>query len=377
MLRGAALILGELDAYRSFGGQPAFRLPPKPTSSLSSAKLDRTMSHPLSRIQPPLVNSSNPWATSYADLLSLYDCPYTGAVTTRTSMLHGFVNDPAIHQHTFFRVSDIDACSQPPPDSAENSGRTSSLNTYGYSSHPLEQYISWIEQILLDKGAAGAGKPFIVSVTGSPEDVGRCYEMLLALRDRSQADIFMEINLSCPNIPGKSPPAYSADALREYLRRLQPLKASIPVGLKLPPYTYREQFESLLEAIRCESTALSGHTLVDFLTSTNTLGSCFVPQANGLNALASADGTGIGGMAGAALHPLALGNVKTLASMIRANPELREKVAVIGVGGVEDAESFSRMRAAGASVIGLGTALGREGVPIFGKIANSAGLSQR
>lgn len=49
-------------------------------------------------IDPPLLNSASPWASDLDDLQALYDTPYTGAVTTRTSTLKGFADDPAIHQ---------------------------------------------------------------------------------------------------------------------------------------------------------------------------------------------------------------------------------------------------------------------------------------
>jgi dihydroorotate dehydrogenase (fumarate) len=140
----------------------------------------------------------------------------------------------------------------------------------------------------------------------------------------------------------------------------------IAVGLKTPPYTYADQFQTLisalLEAPQCG---------ISFLTATNTLGSSLILSENGDNGysstLSSASGLGIGGLAGAPLHPLALGNVKTLRGLLDSHEELKG-VQVIGVGGVADLEGFARMRAVGASVVGVGTALGKEGMGVFGKI---------
>lgn len=70
------------------------------------------------------------------------------------------------------------------------------------------------------------------------------------------------------------------------------------------------------------------------------------------------------------MHPLALGNVKTIRGMIDREERLRG-VEVIGVGGVSDRAGFERMRGVGAKVVGVGTALGREGVDVFGKIMGS------
>ena len=83
--------------------------------------------------------------------------------------------------------------------------------------------------------------------------------------------------------------------------------------------------------------------------------------------LNSASGEGIGGMAGAALHPLALGNVRTIRKLLDGQPRLKG-IDIIGVGGVEDRAGFERMRKAGADVVGVGTALGRRGVCIFEEI---------
>ena len=51
---------------------------------------------------PPLLNSANPWATTKEDIQALYDCPFTGALTVRTSVLGGFQHDDQIHQYRIF-----------------------------------------------------------------------------------------------------------------------------------------------------------------------------------------------------------------------------------------------------------------------------------
>lgn len=134
-------------------------------------------------------------------------------------------------------------------------------------------------------------------------------------------DLWMEINLSCPNIKGKPPLAYDGAALTEYLVLLQAQKQMgrdtvtksqmldfPPVGIKSPPYTYMGQFEETIGAIA--SATVDGRSVVDFVTATNTLGSSLNGDCQ--PALASEAGTGLGGLAGAALDSLALGNVAIL-----------------------------------------------------------------
>ena len=111
-----------------------------------------------------------------------------------------------------------------------------------------------------------------------------------------------------------------------------------------------------------------------FITATNTLGNCVVfgTDGTGKMALKSAAGDGVGGLAGAVLHPLALGNVRALRNGLDASRmEAVRKVAIIGVGGVADREGFERMMEVGATAVGVATALGREGIEVFGKIVGN------
>ena len=126
--------------------------------------------------------------------------------------------------------------------------------------------------------------------------------------------------------------------------------ADTKIGIKTPPYTYLSQFQSVIDALEKFPDA------VDFITACNTLGSslAFVPSPETQN---RHQDILLGGLSGPSLHPLALGNVHTLRSMLDSRPGL-EDIAIIGVGGVCDAEGFERMRAAGADVIGLGVGLG-------------------
>lgn len=324
---------------------------------------------PLPPLDPPLINSANPWATTLADLQQLFDCPNTGAVTIRTSLIDGFQHDPTIHQYTFFEPA---SQRTQPSEKDTHPSFSGSLNTLGYSPIKLEEYLATIQQILVDSKLSESKrqtKPFIVSVTGSPDQIVASYRAINTAQQSTGHPLMMEINLSCPNIPDKPPPAYSQSSLIEYLellsREVPESEPRVPIGLKTPPYTYHDQFQTLISALL---TVSQSRCPVDFITATNTLGSCLVLADNiGVPALNSATGTGIGGMAGAPLHALALGNVMTLRMMLDTHPQLKQ-VSLIGIGGVSDKAGFDRMRAVGAEVVGVGTALGREGISIFSKI---------
>ena len=250
--------------------------------------------------------------------------------------------------------------------------KPSSLNTLGYSPVSFEDYCSIISDILSqDSKQCHLKKPVIFSVTGSPQEIQLYYRRLCQLQTTTHTRLLMEINLSCPNILGKEPPAYSHDSLILYLQALRQtidenVKASVEVGIKLPPYTHKSQYDTLISALLSVTPCP-----LRFITSTNTLGSCLYLSDDLSPAINSETGTGIGGLAGDALHPLALGNVRTIRSMLDLQPSLKD-ISIIGVGGVSDGASFSRMRAVGADAIAVGTALGRQGVEVFSKITREA-----
>ncbi|WYZ41654.1 hypothetical protein EsH8_V_000549 [Colletotrichum jinshuiense] len=333
------------------------------------------------KISPPLLNSANPWATTLEDLERLHACPHTGAVTTRTSLLGGFPHDHAAHQYAFFDPSSTRPSAAPnsstpeaPPGIAP--ADVASLNNLGYSPLPLDTYLDFVSR-LPDRRVPGHHhrKLVIVSVTGAPADIAECYARVAAFAKTTPHPLAMEINLSCPNIASAAPPASDQAQLRAYLAAL-PARPAIPVGLKTPPYTHLAHYRELLAALREDATVVTPKALlkvpskISFITAVNTLGSCLLLDAGEDGALGPRlPGSGLGGMAGPPLHPLALGNVKTIAEMVAREPELLH-IKVIGVGGVSDADGFRRMKSVGAYAIGVGTALGREGVEVFEKIAS-------
>ncbi|WVF73123.1 hypothetical protein IAT40_007942 [Kwoniella sp. CBS 6097] len=336
-------------------------------------------------IDPPLLNTACPWATNFQDLLALYRCQDTGATTTRTSMLNGFAHDDSIHQYRFFDPVTHDVQPQNPDSSNDNQAASSSLNTLGYSPHPLKQYLDWISEIsesVKNDDTLRDDKLVIVSVTGTPEEVGECYRQVIAHQERIIMPLAVEINLSCPNIPGKPPPAYSSEGLIPYLDALLQVQREshhhLPLGLKLPPYTYSSQFTTLVDALRDHGCYFT------FLTSTNTLGNSLLVDIPPLSLPATVELTassaeesffGLGGLAGTTIHPLSLGNVRSLRHLLDQHPALKH-IKLLGVGGVEDSKGFRRMMCAGAYAVGVATALGRKGTAVFTAIRREQASSQ-
>lgn len=355
-----------------------------PSGRSRSARDELTMSTKL-KIDPPLLNSASPWATTLEQIKALYDSPYTGAVTIRTSLLEGFTHNDAHHQYIFFTASKAVPANPTLGDASASalSSNNCTLNTLGYSPLTLSEYLGIINEIVGQRHLGTdtpTKKPFILSVTGTADEIEMAYALIANAAEMDEdLRLAMEVNLSCPNIAGKPPPAYDAARLAEYLEAVSDSKStyrgrmatpdSVPkVGIKMPPYTYSGQFEMVVNSLKnAKSTEPGEGSVIDFITCTNTLGSSLVLDENGNPALSSEAGTGIGGLAGAALHPLALGNVATFRKLLDLHPETKD-VMIIGVGGVEDKAGFDRMKKVGAVAVACASALGRYGVPIFEKI---------
>ncbi|KAK1543364.1 dihydroorotate dehydrogenase [Colletotrichum paranaense] len=336
------------------------------------------------KISPQLLNSANPWCTTLDDLRQLHACPHTGALTTRTSLLAGFAHNDASHQYAFFDPSTAKPSAAPnsstpeAPRSQLGPADVASLNNLGYSPLPLQTYLDFISQLPEGHGHHGhhRRKLIIISVTGTPSEIAQSYALIASFSSKTTHPLAMEINLSCPNIAAAAPPASDRAQLLAYLAAL-PRDPLIPIGLKTPPYTHLAHYAELIAALREDATVVTPKAMlkvpckISFITAVNTLGSCLLLEGGDHNP--RLPGSGLGGMAGAPLHPLALGNVKTIAELVAREPELLH-IKVIGVGGVSDADGFRRMKSVGAYAVAVGTALGREGIEVFEKIA--AGLEK-
>ncbi|KAG1757991.1 hypothetical protein EDB19DRAFT_1936601 [Suillus lakei] len=291
-------------------------------------------------VSPSMVNCSCAWASDYQQLSGLYHCPYTGAVTTRTATLDGFEEDES-HAVAFMKDS------------------LSSLNSYGYSPHPLHEYLAWIREFL---GEGPSTKPFIISITESSAE--RLSEMLVAIQH-------------CPNIKGHPPPSYHLPSLKPYLDVFAKVfqdDSTLTIGLKLPPYIIATQFRDVIECISSYTRTNSGNPTnpIAYFTCTNTLGNSLVfadqtPTPDAKTDMSQfAVPPGLGGLAGEAIHALSLGNVYTFSRLLAESddPAMRE-IVIIGAGGVTSPEAVQRMNRAGAKIVGCATLLGKEGIKAF------------
>ena len=357
-------------------------------------------------IHPPLMNASCAWACEYDQLRELYDCPYIGAVTTRTAILNGFSET---ERNTVRNGLLLTLCNAEVPEQVVFDAKTgSTLNSYGYSPHPLTEYLSWVYALLTTPTAAGTAphKPILVSITASTPTI--LEEMLVEIQDlRSRLHrahqqrpvlpgavdpatlIGVELNTSCPNIKDTTPAAYNFPLLTPLLDTLSSAFYADPtltIGLKLPPYVYATRFQEVVRSISTYSrvrpapgtdgTQAASVNPFAYLECTNTLGNSlfFADQVVSTAPSAQINGEAstfalpspLGGLGGDAIHSLALGNVFSFAQLLNAHPDPAvSRIVIIGAGGVSSPEGLERMKKAGAKIVACATLLGRVGVKGF------------
>ncbi|WP_293766908.1 dihydroorotate oxidase [uncultured Aquitalea sp.] len=194
-----------------------------------------------------------------------------------------------------------------------------------------------------------AGKPLFLSLSGlSLEDNLTMLEALAV----EQLPCLPEINLSCPNVPGKPQLAYdfaaTAIALAEISRAWHG-----PFGVKLPPYFDPVHFVEMAHV-------LGGYAGLRFITCINSIGNGLVIDVERESTVIRPK-QGLGGLGGDYVLPTALANVREFARLL---PEKH----VIGCGGIRSGKEAFMHILAGATAVQVGTCLHEEGEGAFERI---------
>lgn len=223
-----------------------------------------------------------------------------------------------------------------------------SINSMGLPNHGLEYYLAFLKS----ESEEDQKKRFL---SMSPMAPG---ELLPLLEGIKQADFkgFVELNLSCPNIPGKPQTAYDFEQTDRILEQTFTHYHG-PLGVKLPPYFDMVHFDQVAEI-------LNRYPLT-FINSINSLGNGLVIEENSTT-IAPKDG--FGGIGGPTIKPFALANVHAFYK--RLNPEIK----IIGTGGVTTGRDVYEHVLAGASMVQIGTALHQEGPAVFERLLNELKL---
>ena len=147
------------------------------------------------------------------------------------------------------------------------------------------------------------GKPIVASIAGlQPTDF---LEAVKAINE-ARPDL-MEINLSCPNIPGKPQIGYDFQASEELLLKVRDL-ATPPIGVKLPPYFDPVHHQAMAEVLI--------RVGVSFVTLINSVGNGLVVDPDTESVVIKPKG-GFGGLGGRIIKPVALANVRGILETLR------------------------------------------------------------
>jgi len=161
----------------------------------------------------------------------------------------------------------------------------------------------------------------------------------------------LEINISCPNVHDEFGTPFSADAgaAAEVTRAVKETVAGrLPVLVKLSPNV------SDIAAI-ARAVAAAG---ADGITAINTLTGMVIDVHARRPVLANRSG----GLSGPAIRPLA---VRCVYEIYRA-----VDLPIIGTGGVVSGRDAVEMIMAGASAVGIGSAVYHEGPEVFGRVSD-------
>lgn len=192
------------------------------------------------------------------------------------------------------------------------------------------------------------GKPVIASVAGlGEEDFPTIAEAINA----AQPDL-IEVNLSCPNIPGKPQIGYDPETSERVLKKVRP-KVSVPMGVKLPPYFDPAHHEAMGKVL--------GRCGVDFLNMINSVGNGLVVDPERETVVIKPKG-GFGGLGGRLIKPVALANVRAFYKFFDG------KMPIIGTGGIVEGIDVFEHFLCGASAVQIGTVLVEEGLDVFGRL---------
>ena len=217
------------------------------------------------------------------------------------------------------------------------------LNAVGLPDGGVEKAKEEIGSYLKEKPA-----PLIANiVAGSIDDFVKTAEAIVKLNPD-----FLEVNISCPNVDDEfgKPFACSAPDAADVTKKVKAVSGSVPILIKLSPNV--DDIGAVASA--CAEAGADGFTAI------NTVGpGMAIDLKSRMPILANK----VGGLSGPAIKPI---SVKCIADVYAATDG---KLPIIGTGGVYTGEDALELMLAGATLIGIGTAIGDRGQDVFKKVS--------
>ncbi|WP_291291651.1 dihydroorotate oxidase [Enterococcus sp.] len=221
-----------------------------------------------------------------------------------------------------------------------------SINSMGLPNKGLDYYLDFA----IEKQEAMAPEsPFFFSVAGM--SVEENIELLKKI-EASNFQGITELNLSCPNVPGKPQVAYDFPLTKQILEQVFSFFTK-PLGVKLPPYFDLAHFDQMAEILN--------QFPLTYINSINSIGNGLYIDID-TEAVVIKPKNGFGGIGGEYVKPTALANVRAFAT--RLKPEIK----VIGTGGIRSGQDAFEHLLCGATMLQVGTELQKEGPAIFARL---------
>ena len=195
-------------------------------------------------------------------------------------------------------------------------------------------------------------KPCILSIANINTE-----ETNIILNDIKNLDYikYPEINVSCPNIPGKEQLGYRLNDLEIFIKETSEIYGK-PFGLKLPPYFDETHFPTVANII-------NKFPLIKYVTCINSIGNGLLFDIKTKKPLILPK-EGLGGIGGEYILPTAVANVYKFRKL------LRQDIDVIACGGITNGEDVCQHYLAGASFFQVGTHIYKNGPNSVAEINN-------
>lgn len=281
-----------------------------------------------------LMNASGCHCTNKTELLDLYNNKYCDMIVSKSCTIKPLEGNPKPRYYN---------------------NKTLSINSTGLRNKGLHFYLSIALLIHELNISNNLMKKYIISYA----DLTNIKLFIYIINNYysiHKIPLYFEINLSCPNIPGKGQVGYDFEESYKLLNYIfnnidqQLIKnKDINIGVKLPPYFDTIHFEKMAEVINCFP--------LTHITCINSLGNGFVFTDDMKQSVAG--NNGYGGIGGSVIKPFALSNVR------KFNELLNQSIDIYGCGGITCARDILEYKKCGINTVQIGTELYKNGPKIF------------
>lgn len=210
------------------------------------------------------------------------------------------------------------------------------INSMGLPNLGFDYYLEY----LLELQKTYPEKAFFFSMVGMSKDDTHT---LLKKVQESEFNGIVELNLSCPNVPGKPQIAYDLETTENLLTEIFEYFTK-PLGIKLPPYFDMVHFD--------QAAAVFNKFPLTFINCVNSIGNGLVINDE---SVVIKPKNGFGGIGGEYIKPTALANIHAFYQ------RLNSSIQIIGTGGVLTGRDAFEHILCGASMVQIGTTLQKEG----------------